>query len=105
MMHGSLKNIAALFSEEESGKIRLYAAQNRYPVFDFAYRPAYCDRCGGIVSAPVLELTDGAEEYIGFCDRCGEKMDSAAIIEDIGEMPCPACGSMSLQTEETGLWD
>lgn len=105
LMHGNLGNIAGLFSEEESGIIRQYMAQNAYPVFDFAYRLAYCDQCESFVSAPVLELQDGFGRYIGSCKQCGRKIDIANIIEEADRVSCPVCDRMSLHLEETGLWD
>lgn len=105
LMHGSLANIAGLFPEEESNKIRQYAAQHVYPVFDFAYRSVCCKQCGSLVSVPFLELEAGRGTYAGVCERCGGKPESTDVIEELEATPCPVCGRISLQTEEIGLWD
>ncbi len=105
LLHGSLGNIAELFSEEESREIRQHMAQNAYPVFDFAYRLAHCHHCESLVSTPVLELQDGFGRYIGSCKQCGRKIDIADIIEEMDRTSCPVCDRVSLHSEEMGLWD
>ena len=105
LMHGSLGNIAGLFSEEESERIREYMTRNTYPLFDFAYRLAYCDHCESLVSVPVLGLKDESGRYVGSCKQCSRKIEIEDIIEEADETSCPVCGRASLHTEDTGLWD
>ncbi len=102
MQHGSLDNVVSLFPENIESILTDYAARNECPMFDFAFQPAVCKNCTGIVSVPVLRLFENDTLYVGVCPDCGKEVKH---IKDIHRIHCPVCKKRMLKTLETGRWD
>ena len=103
LQHGDLKRVADLyFSDDIKQKIEEYAAQSEIPLFDFRFQLSYCAHCKSIESVPVLHLDDINMNYIGECEKCGEKTE---LIESLDVTPCPICRKTSLKSEDIGRWD
>lgn len=73
LMHGSLDSVAGIFSPEQQTEIALSAKQDPLSLFTFSFRPARCSRCHGIVSIPVLTLTESDSTFIAFMPRLRTK--------------------------------
>ena len=103
LQHGDIKKAAYLYSSNDiKKKIGEYAAQAEFPLFDFSFQLSYCDHCRSIESVPVLHLDDVNMDYIGECEKCGEKTE---LIESLEDTPCPICRKTSLKSEDIGRWD
>ena len=103
LQYGDLKRVAELyFSDDVKQKIEDYAAQTEFPLFDFNFQLSYCAHCKSIESIPVLHLDDINTDYIGECEKCGEKTE---LIESLEDLQCPVCQKTSLKSEDIGRWD
>ena len=103
LQHGDIKKVAYLYSSDDiKKKIGEYAAQAEFSLFDFSFQLSYCDHCRSIESVPVLHLDDINMNYIGKCEKCGEKTE---LIESLEDTPCPICRKTSLKSEDIGRWD
>lgn len=102
IMHGDLKQVTTLFSEDVQKEIKTCIGKTMFPWFDFNYRLSYCKKCNNIESVPCLELGDAHIKFTGKCAKCRQKTQ---IIENIENHLCPVCHKKSLKTEETGTWD
>lgn len=102
VMHGRLEKVAGLYPDGIQKAIMERAAQMEFPVYDFGYRLARCERCRAVVSIPALSFGSDGVEYAGTCAGCGQEADRMETVE---QTQCPVCGEMALEQEETGLWD
>lgn len=103
LQHGNLKRVADLyFPDDIKQKIEDYAARTEFPSFDFRFQLSYCAYCKSIESVPVLHLNETDTDYIGVCEKCGEKTE---LIENIEDTKCPVCQKTSLKSEDAGRWD
>lgn len=96
-----LENIVPLFPGNLQKKIFGSMSDMEFPIYDFAYRPAYCEYCCRLVSIPVFTPME-KPAIIGACPICGR---SAELLQDVGQAVCPVCGEKALWEEETGIWD
>lgn len=102
IMHGDLKQVTSLFSEDMQKKIKDCIGEVMFPWFDFHYQLSYCKQCNSIESIPYLDLGDSHTKFTGKCTKCGQETE---LIENIENFPCPVCHKKSLIIEETGIWD
>ncbi len=102
LMHGSLDSVAGIFSPKQQTEIALSAKQDPLSLFTFSFRPARCSRCHGIVSIPVLTLTESDSTFIGPCPACGQKIKPIARLS---KSACPVCSNISLKSDTIGRWD
>lgn len=103
LQHGDLKRVVDLYYPDDiKREIENYAARTEFPLFDFRFQLSYCAHCKSIESVPVLHLDESNMDYIGTCEKCGEKTE---LIESIEDAQCPVCQKTSLKSEDIGLWD
>ena len=100
--HARLKNVITYFNDRTQAEIQEWAQGEDYPLFDFDFQPAGCEKCRDIVSVPVLRLGKLEKDYIGECPKCGgvikrEKMPPT--------LTCPICGKQEFEIQREGLWD
>ena len=67
VMHGRLEKVAGLYPDGIQKAIMERVAQMEFPVYDFGYRLARCERCRAVVSIPALSFGSDGVEYAGTC--------------------------------------
>lgn len=102
LSHALLRDVIREFPAETGREIMDAAGGEDFPVFLFEFQPAVCEGCGSVVGVPILELPDRGAVYTGSCPLCGSNVQP---VKDLRNVPCPACGGMTLQEEEIGQWD
>lgn len=101
LQYGRIEKAASVFPENLQRGILKSMSDMEVPIYDFAYRPAYCEYCCQLVSIPVLTPME-KQGFIGGCPICGRQ---AELIQSVEQTPCPVCGEKALWEEETGTWD
>ena len=102
LAHATLENVLGAFPKEVQEKILSDTASERFPAFDFQYRPAICATCRKPVAAAEITLHATGATYMAPCPDCGA---TVSFFEEGADSPCPSCGQATLSIQDIGFWD
>lgn len=103
-----LRNALDLVPEEQ--RIRILDILDHHPdsAEDFELRLMRCPACGRLFERMQVSLLFGENDRWQsrhHCDGCGAALAPVPDPEEIQTLPCPDCGSTTLQVIDTSFWD
>ena len=102
MNHALLQTVAEEFPPEMRQEIGNLAAGEKWPVFNFNFRPALCSYCRSLVATPEIEFPKKGRTITGGCTLCGHPVNP---VKEDEEILCPHCGGAKLEKTVVGDWD